>query len=167
MQHVLFHHAASPRLAARLTALGAAGLEVTVVPPERPELLGPVLAETEVLWHVLAPATAELIAAAPRLRLIQKIGVGVNTIDLAAAQARGIPVCNMPGTNTAAVAEHTLLLMLASLRRLRDLDAATRKGEGWRLPDALFDSVGEIGGRRVGLVGLGAVGRSLVPVPPA
>ena len=64
------------------------------------------------LWHVLKPATARTIAAAPRLRLIQKIGVGVNTIDLKAAQARGIPVCNLPGTNAQAVAEMTLLLML-------------------------------------------------------
>ena len=49
-----------------------------------------------------------MIAGAPRLRLIQKIGVGVNTIDLEAARARGIAVCNMPGTNTPAVAEMTL-----------------------------------------------------------
>src|ERR1700749_4684968 len=57
-----------------------------------------------------------MIAAAPKLRLIQKIGVGVNTIDLEAAQARGIPVCNLPGTNARAVAELTLALML-SVRR--------------------------------------------------
>ena len=70
----------------------------------------------EVLWHVLKPVTAAVIARAPRLRLIQKIGVGVNTIDLDAAAARGIAVCNLPGSNSRAVAEMALLLMLACLR---------------------------------------------------
>jgi phosphoglycerate dehydrogenase-like enzyme len=74
--------------------------------------------DADVLLHVLEPVTAEVIDAAPRLALIQKIGIGVNTIDLQAAQRRGIAVCNMPGTNTQAVAEMTLLLMLATLRRV-------------------------------------------------
>ncbi len=72
------------------------------------------IADTDVLLHVLAPVTAAMIDAAPQLKLIQKIGVGVNTIDLRhAAKARGIAVCNMPGTNSQAVAEMTLALMLA------------------------------------------------------
>ena len=65
------------------------------------------------LWHLLRPVSADDIARATSLRLIQKIGVGVNTIDLEAAKARDIRVCNMPGTNSRAVAEMTLLLMLA------------------------------------------------------
>ena len=72
-----------------------------------------------------------MIAAAPRLRLIQKIGVGVNTIDLDAAKARGIPVCNLPGTNSRAVAELTLALMLADAAppaALRRGAAARRRG---------------------------------------
>ena len=82
------------------------------------------------LWHVLKRCTAEMIAAAPKLRLIQKIGVGVNTIDLDAAKARGIAVCNLPGTNARAVAELTLALMLAVLRRLPRFDAAMRAATG-------------------------------------
>ena len=69
-----------------------------------------------------------MIAAAPKLKLIQKIGIGVNTIDLEAAKARGIPVCNLPGTNSRAVAELTLALMLAALRRLPRFDAGLRGG---------------------------------------
>ncbi len=83
--------------------------------------------DTQVLLHVLEPVTAGVIAAAPQLRLIQKIGVGVNTIDLEAAQQRGIAVANMPGTNTPAVAELTLLLMLATLRRISFWDTTARK----------------------------------------
>ena len=103
-----------------------------------------------------------MIAAAPMLRLIQKIGVGVNTIDLDAAKARGIAVCNLPGTNARAVAELTLALMLAVLRRVPRFDAAMRRGE-WLDPE-LQDGIGELGGRTVGLVGYGAIPRLLAPV---
>ena len=163
MQRVVFHHEAGPALRARLAALEERGVHVEVAPDD-PEGLRAALAEAEILWHVLTPATAAIIEAGPRLRLIQKIGVGVNTIDLEAAVARGIAVCNMPGTNTAAVAEMTLALMLACLRRLPQLDRATRAGRGWALPAWEQDRYGELGGRIVGLVGMGAVPRRLAPV---
>jgi len=116
-----------------------------------------------VLWHVLTPVTAEVIAKAPKLRLIQKIGSGVNTIDVEAAKRRGIAVCNLPGTNSRAVAEMALLLMLSCLRRLPQLSAAVHAG---RWPDAwkLQDHFGELGGRTVGLLGYGAVPRILAPM---
>jgi phosphoglycerate dehydrogenase-like enzyme len=98
------------------------------------------------------------------LRLIQKIGVGVNTIDLAAARAGGIAVCNMPGTNTPAVAEAALLLMLAALRNLPAIDRATRAGQGWAIGGGLQERVGELRGRTVGLIGAGMVPRALVPM---
>ena len=120
--------------------------------------------DAEVLLHVLEPVTAQVMAAAPRLRLIQKLGVGVNTIDLEAAQARGVAVANMPGTNSAAVAEMTLSLMLAVLRRTVYFDTLTRAGEGWRPDLAVLDQTGEIGGRCVGLIGFGASAQRLAPV---
>ena len=122
------------------------------------------LPEAEVWLHVLKPITAGLIENAPRLKLIQKIGVGVNTIDLDAARARGIAVCNMPGTNTAAVAEATVMLMLAALRNLAGLDRACRAGQGWAVGGRLQERVGELRGRTVGLVGAGMVPRALVPI---
>jgi len=122
------------------------------------------MADAEVLWHVLKPVTAEVMAAAPRLKLIQKLGVGVNTIDLEAAKARGIAVANMPGTNSAAVAEMALALMLAVLRRTVYFDGLTRRGEGWAPDPAVLDQTGEIGGRTVGLVGFGGSARRLAPV---
>jgi len=158
----LLHYAVSPGLAARLRTLPD-WLSLESCPELDDDRFVRLLRETEALWHVLRPVTAEHIAAAPRLRLIQKIGVGVNTIDLEAAKARGIAVCNMPGTNSAAVAEMTLLLMLAALRRAPLFDRATREGGGWKLPPETFDSVGELAGRTVGLVGFGAVGQRLAP----
>ena len=158
--NVLFHFAAGPDLAARLAAVP--GLSITACAEDDDGLLAHLLPETDVLWHALKPCTATMIAAAPKLRLIQKIGVGVNTIDLEAAQARGVPVCNLPGTNSRAVAELTLALMLGTLRRLPRFDAALRHG-AWSDP-ALQDGIFEIGGRTVGLVGYGAIPRLLAPV---
>jgi phosphoglycerate dehydrogenase-like enzyme len=158
--NVVFHHTAGPDLAGRLAALS--GLSVTVCPEADEALLARLLPDCDVLWHVLKRCTAQMIAAAPRLRLIQKIGVGVNTIELDAARARGIAVCNLPGTNARAVAELALGLMLAVLRRLTRFDAGLRAGI-WTDP-ILQDGIGELGGRIVGLVGYGSIPRLLAPV---
>jgi phosphoglycerate dehydrogenase-like enzyme len=161
---VLFRYDCGPKLAARLAGFKAEGLEIAACSEADDALYARHMEEAEALWHVLKPVTAAHIAAAPRLRLIQKIGVGVNTIDLDAAKARGIAVCNMPGTNSRAVAEMALLLMLAALRKLSMLDAATRKGEGWIAGPRWQEGYGELGGRTVGLVGYGAVPALLAPV---
>ena len=155
---ILFHFDGSEALRQRLQPLG-----ITLCPESDEAGFDRLLPEVEVLWHVLKPVTEAVIARAPRLRLIQKIGIGVNTIDLEAARRRGIAVCNLPGTNTRAVAEMTLLLMLACLRRLPDLDAAVRAGQ-WGGAWTLQDRFGELGGRTVGLVGYGAVPRLLHPI---
>jgi phosphoglycerate dehydrogenase-like enzyme len=154
-----------PELVAELKAWRADSLAVEVL-PERGED-APFLArlsEADVLLHVLNPVTADMMARAPRLRLIQKIGVGVNTIDLEEAARRGIAVCNMPGTNTAAVAEMTIALMFAALRRLAEFDRAARRSVGWRLEAGCEATLGEIAGRTVGLVGAGAVARRVAGV---
>ncbi|MBR0649704.1 hydroxyacid dehydrogenase [Roseomonas terrae] len=159
---VLLHYAAGPGLADRLRRLP--DLDLTICPETDDAALAAALPDVEVIWHVLKPLTAAHIAAAPKLRLIQKIGVGVNTIDLDAARARGIAVCNLPGTNSRAVAELTLLLMLGALRRIAHFDAETRAGRGWAQPPALQDGLFELGGRTVGLVGYGAIPALLAPV---
>ena len=159
---VLLHYAAGPGLAQRLHALP--GLDLTICPEADDAAFAAALPDTDVIWHVLKPLTAADMQAAPKLRLIQKIGVGVNTIDLDAARAGGIAVCNLPGTNARAVAELTLLLMLGALRRIAHFDAETRAGRGWSQPPALQDGLFELGGRTVGLVGYGAIPALLAPV---
>ncbi len=157
---VVFHTGAGPDLLDRLAKVP--GLDIVACPEDDDACLMRLLPECDVLWHVLKPCTAAMIADAPRLRLIQKIGVGVNTIDLDAARARGIPVCNLPGTNARAVAELALTLMLAAIRRIPRFDAGLRAGV-WSDP-ALQDGIGELGGKTVGLVGYGAIPRLLAPV---
>lgn len=156
---IVFHFDGSAALRARVAAMG-----VELCPESDEAAFARLLPEVEVLWHVLKPVTAQVIARAPRLRLVHKIGSGVNTIDLEACTARGIAVCNLPGTNSRAVAEMTLLLMLACLRRIRELDAAVRKPGGWFEAWNLQDSFGELGGRTVGLIGYGAVPKILKPI---
>jgi phosphoglycerate dehydrogenase-like enzyme len=158
--NVVFHAAAGPDLAQRLKALP--GLDIAVCPDGDAETLARLLPDCDVLWHVLQRCTAEMIAAAPKLKLIQKIGVGVNTIDLVAAKQRGIPVCNLPGTNARAVAELTLGLMLSVLRRIPAFDRGLRSGI-WT-DTALQDGLGELSGKTVGLVGFGAIPRILAPI---
>lgn len=160
---LLLHYAAGPNLAAMMTALPE-GMRAAIVAPGDCEALSRELADTDMLLHVLAPVTAAMIDDAPRLRLIQKLGVGVDAIDRAHAAARGVAVCNMPGTNTAAVAELTLGLMLACLRRIPQLAADVATAAGWHASGAVGDGLSEIGGAIVGLVGHGAVPRRLIPV---
>lgn len=130
-------------------------VDTVVVDEDDADALARELPDTDVFLHVLKPITAEVIALGPKLRLIQKLGVGVNTIDLATARARGVAVANMPGTNSQAVAEMALALMLAVLRRLSYLDPLTRRGEGWSPDPGVVDGMGEIAGRTVGFVGYG------------
>lgn len=161
---VLLHYAAGPAWQREISSLDRDGLHVDCCDETDDARFYSLLPDAQVLWHLLRPLSADDIARATHLRLIQKIGVGVNTIDLEAAKAREIPVCNMPGTNSRAVAEMTLLLMLACLRRLPFLDRATREGRGWKLDSALQDSYGELAGKTVGLVGFGAVAQMLSPI---
>lgn len=160
----LLHYAASPGLAARLQTLKRDWLTIEWCAEADDARFFARLPEVDVLWHALRPVTADVFAAAPRLRLVQKIGVGLNTIDLDTAKARGVAVANMPGTNSRAVAEATLLLMLASVRRVSFFDRATRAGDGWRWDAAVQDGLGELCGRTVGLVGHGAVVELLLPI---
>ncbi len=163
MIRVLFQYDVGPRLRIELDQMQEQGIEVI----SHPESAGPVapqlLQGIQAIWHVLQPVDAAMIAAAPRLELIQKIGVGVNTIDLDAAQARGIAVCNMPGTNSQAVAEMTLLLMLSALRQQVRMERACRSG-AWSLAPEHLEGFGELAGRVVGLVGFGEVPQRLAPV---
>jgi phosphoglycerate dehydrogenase-like enzyme len=160
----LLHYAASPGLVTRLRALEQDWLDVDWCAESDDARFASLLPSVDVLWHALRPVTAEVLATAPRLRLVQKIGVGLNTIDLAAARARGVAVANMPGTNSRAVAEATVLLMLAALRRVTFFDRTTRAGAGWRWDASVQDGLGELAGRTVGLVGHGAVVELLLPM---
>ena len=152
----VLHYRASDGFRAALAAYArTAGITAVVVDEFDDAAFAREIADAQVLLHVLKPVTAQMIGGALNLRLVQKLGVGVNTIDLGAAKAAGVAVSNMPGTNSQAVAEMALALMLSVLRRLSYLDPLTRQGQGWAPDPDLIDGVGEIAGRTVGFVGYG------------
>ena len=125
------------------------------------------LSWSDAVWHVLRPLSGDDLRRGGNLRLVHKLGAGVNTIDVDAATELGIAVANMPGANAPSAAEGTVLLMLAAMRRLRELDAATRDGRGWPTDARLGEAVRDIGGCTVGLVGYGNIARRVEQIVAA
>jgi lactate dehydrogenase-like 2-hydroxyacid dehydrogenase len=101
--------------------------------------------------------TAAEIAALPRLKLLAAQGAGYENLDVAAARARGVALCNGAGTNDDCVADHALALLLASVRALPQQGLALRAGV-WRDALPLYPS---FTGRRLGVIGLGGIGRKI------
>ncbi|WP_169928834.1 phosphoglycerate dehydrogenase [Brachybacterium ginsengisoli] len=98
---------------------------------------------------------AEVIAAAPSLQILSKLGVGVDNIDLDSARIRGVDVTNAPGANANAVAEMALALLLAAVRRIPRQDSTVRAG-GWDRFNGF-----EITGSSIGLIGFGNTSQNL------
>lgn len=96
--------------------------------------------------------TDAVFAACPKLRMVSIWGVGTDNIDLAAAVRRGITVCNTPGANAIAVAEHAMALMLAVARKLPQIDRDMRQGEWPR------EMLGQLHGKTLAVLGTGAIG---------
>jgi D-3-phosphoglycerate dehydrogenase len=104
-----------------------------------------------------------VFAASPRLVIVARHGVGVDDVDVAAAESRGVMVTRAPGSNTRAVAEHTLAFILALAKDLRPLGQTIAAGT-WRGGATM---VRDIVGLRLGLVGLGAIGRDVAGLASA
>jgi len=104
-----------------------------------------------------------VMEACPRLKVVSRMGVGVDSIDLDAATELGILVCNVPGANTAEVADHAMALLLTLTRRLQDAIRTTREG-AWskdrRSTLGYYESVQRIAAHTVGIIGFGDIGRA-------
>ncbi|GGG72261.1 2-hydroxyacid dehydrogenase family protein [Salipiger pallidus] len=103
---------------------------------------------------------AELLAEAGALKMVHQWGTGVDGIPLDTAKARGVTVARSPGMNAPTVAEATLALMLATLRRLPQVQS-TFRGGAWNQPD-LWREARDLGACKVGLVGMGAIGKEVL-----
>lgn len=100
---------------------------------------------------------SDVIARVPDcLKVISRPAVGYDRVDIRAARERGIHVCNAPGTNTDAVADLTMGLLLSCARRIPDYVIGTRNLE-WRLSGKQMN----LGGKTLGILGLGAIGRAV------
>src|SRR5262245_15552283 len=103
---------------------------------------------------------AKFFAAAKKMRLVQLISAGFDRADIAAAKKAGVPISNNGGANAIAVAEHTLLPMLATLKKLTGLHTDVSAGQ-WRSGPSGKAPVHELRGKTVGIVGLGNIGKKV------
>ncbi len=115
------------------------------------------------------PLDAAALAALPGLRGICVLATGVNVVDVAAARALGIPVCNVPAYSTRFVAQHTIALLLELCNAVGLHDAAVHAGEWSRAPDFSFwkKPLIELDGLALGIVGYGAIGSQVAQIGAA
>jgi D-3-phosphoglycerate dehydrogenase len=136
-------------------ALRAEGLEVDVLPTLPPaELARRIGPYAGLVVRSASKVTAEVIEAAPALRVIGRAGVGLDNVDVDAATRRGVVCMNTPGGNTIAAAEHTMALLLAMARKLPQAHAQLKGGK-WERERFLG---AEVYGKTLGVVGLGRIG---------
>lgn len=98
--------------------------------------------------------TADMLERLPKLRLVAKLGTGLDMLDIPALSRRGVLLCNTPGANSVAVAEHTLALLLGYLRNVPQCDSSVRTGN-WEKARTMG---GELYGKTAGIIGLGNIG---------
>ena len=141
--------------------LKAAGCQVTYQPGLKDDALAQEVArqQPDVLVVRSTKVTEAILSAGP-LKLVVRAGAGYNTIDVAAASRRGIYVSNCPGKNSIAVAELAFALILALDRRVADNVIALRQGQ-WNKTD--FSKARGLFGRTLGLIGVGRIGREMIP----
>ncbi|BBY79281.1 phosphoglycerate dehydrogenase [Mycolicibacterium pulveris] len=123
--------------------------------PDREKLLAAVPEADALLVRSATTVDAEVLAAAPKLKIVARAGVGLDNVDVDAATERGVLVVNAPTSNIHSAAEHALALMLAAARQIPAADASLR-ARTWKRSS--FSGV-EIYGKTVGVVGLGRIGQ--------
>ncbi|MEU6217746.1 NAD(P)-dependent oxidoreductase [Streptomyces sp. NPDC047022] len=156
---VVSPHVGGRQAGAALATIFPAEARVTVV--ERTDEDPAALREAHVIVTGLGPVTAGHIAAAPRLEFIQCASHGFDYVDLEAARARNVPVCNIgsSGAEKQNVAEQTFALMLALAKQLVPAHTALVDAD-WALP-RLQQSITELSGKTLGIVGLGHIGEEV------
>jgi D-3-phosphoglycerate dehydrogenase len=138
--------------------LRARGFEVEESPGANSnQFLEKIAAADGLIVRSATKVTAQLLALAPKLKVIGRAGAGVDNIDVAAAAQRGIAVFNAAAANTVSAAEHTLALMLALARHLPRAHVSLTQGRWNR---AEFQGV-ELAGKILGIIGLGKIGREV------
>ena len=117
-------------------------------------------ADATALVNARRPVDAATLAMAPNTRFIQMIGAGVDPIDRSAVEAAGVMVAYNPGVNASGAAEHTIMLMLALLKRLPNTERATRAGR-FAPGEIIASGIDDLADATVGLVGMGHIGQAV------
>ena len=135
------------------------GFELVAVDFGTPEFYAEA-ADAEYFLGLARNMGGEFFRSAPKLKLVQLLSAGYDRVDVEAARKAGVPVANNGGANAIAVAEHTVLLMLAVLKQLVRFHLDVVAGR-WRPPASSESPVYELAGRTVGIVGLGNIGKKV------
>src|SRR6266581_7012118 len=147
-------------LVERMRPMFPAGTDLDMVSTLSEEDLARHAAKTEILLVIQRKVDARLLSFVPRVRFVQRVGVGYDNLDLGALQTAEVVVAYTPGANAVAVAEHTILLMLALLKRFVAGESGARQG-GWPTVELVQAGIGELANTTVGLVGFGNIGRAV------
>lgn len=143
--------------------------EVSYYGKPTPEELPGVIGESEVLLCSKVAVTEQLLDACPNLKYIGVMATGYNNIDLAACRVRGVTVTNIPDYSSDAVAQMTMTFILSFATSLRDYTASTERGDWTR--SELFCyypyPLTELGGKTLGLVGMGSIGEKVARLAEA
>ncbi len=143
-----------------LESMKPAGFDIAVVDATGPEFLAAAKDAEYFMGFGRNPLGPDFYAAAKNMKLVQLISAGYNTIDLEAARRARVPVANNGGANSVAVAEHAVMLILATLRKLHWQHNNVTAGK-WRVGDFAETRLYELEGRTVGIVGLGNIGKKV------
>src|SRR5436190_441787 len=146
----------APRFAERLPA----DVDVAAVPDFSQAELATIASDAIVFVNARRPIDGAVLAAAPGLRLVQAIGVGIDAVDQPALTAAGVALAYNPGVNRTGAAEHTLMLILALIKRLPASEHSTRGGRfapGEIIPRGIDD----LADATVGIVGMGQIGEAV------
>jgi len=140
-------------------ALTPPGFELVAADFGTPEFYA-AAADAEYFLGLARTMGTEFFRSAPKLKLVQLLSAGYDRVDIEAARKAGVPVSNNGGANAIAVAEHTVLLMLAVLKQLVRFHLDVVAGK-WRPPASSESPVYELSGRTVGIIGLGNIGKKV------
>ncbi len=143
---------------AGIAALG----DLTVYDRTPEDQIIPRIGDHSIVLTNKTPITAHTLAACPGIRMICVLATGYNVVDIAAAKARHIPVCNIPAYSTAAVAQLTTALLLEICQQVGHYAAATRQGVWTKQPDFCYwdDPLTELDGKTLGIIGYGKIGQA-------
>lgn len=147
-----------------LAVLQRPGVQLDYVEEVSSASYRPYLKDADAILIRTQPLPGDFIAEAPNLKLVSRHGVGFDAVDVAALNARKIPLAIVGDVNSRAVAEHAVALMLAAARRTIVFDQRTRAGD-WNYRNSL--DCQEIDGRSLLIVGFGRIGRRLAEIAKA
>jgi phosphoglycerate dehydrogenase-like enzyme len=156
---ILFAPTQPPVIIEMAKAMTPSGYELVMADPGTPEFIQ-AAGDAEYYLGLARRMGGEFFRSAPNLKLVQLLSAGYDHVDIEAARKAKVPVCNNGGANALAVAEHTIMLILAVLKRVVQFHNSVAAGK-WRVGNPADVRVYEMGNKTLGIVGLGNIGKKV------